>query len=574
MGVSVGLLSEYSRIYPELAETLEELSVGIPKDLILKAGTTFLANQTMDFSSAQWLDIANIWFRTENFPFKEDLIKRVNAFYNKEEIPELAILSPITSLKLIQLGFSKNQEEAIKDEKQIEIDLFKIYLLLNESFTKLQIRSGEYIESNYPHIYLGLLLLNMSFSTSDLTNFIYSREFFAQSVKAMFLSDFIKKEVRLNKHVEMFNKKYNVKSLEEYHSRVYGFLTPISKKTKEGYIEFTIEREEDMDFISRISIQNYSKDDDVDFRIVRGSPLVQTKHKTFRITHPLFITDKLYKGLYFDFSKINEDLTVDDKIPGFRSFYTTNFSEKYLLYQVIEYCFKNRYIQFTGEEIANMGIKGAPDYYIRNGKYVFLIENKDILIKAEVKENPFFEDLEIELKKKFLEESGRGVGINQIIKNIEKVLSYQNAFDKNYKSNNIIIYPILIVHDIVYDTPGLNNLFNDWFFKEIEILKEKGLEVKNIRPLIVLNIDTLIRSAELLRIRKFDFADLLEIYYRNLKPAKKVFKTNEEMKKALTSVYLPSTKVIENWLNENYQSLVRGNKILEYAFSKMKELND
>src|SRR5665647_1059468 len=102
MGVNVVLLAEYSKIYSELNETIEELLVGIPKKLILKAGTTFLAMQTMDYSSANWLEIANMWFRTENFSFKEELIRRINYQYAKEEVNELLMLSPIT-LSLIHI---------------------------------------------------------------------------------------------------------------------------------------------------------------------------------------------------------------------------------------------------------------------------------------------------------------------------------------------------------------------------------------------------------------------------------------------------------------------------------------
>src|SRR4051812_3240678 len=106
----------------------------------------------------------------------------------------------------------------------------------------------------------------------------------------------------------------------------------------------------------------------------------------------------------------------------------------------MRYCLKKKYIQLTGADIENLKIKGAPDYYIRNGNKIFLIENKDILIKAEVKENPLFEDLDMELKKKFLEENGRGIGIKQIVSNIKRVLTQKNSFDTKYNTSKIVIY--------------------------------------------------------------------------------------------------------------------------------------
>jgi len=291
MGVNIGLLTEYSKIYPELSETIEELSFGIPKGLIFKAGTTFLAKQTMDYSSANLFEIADIWFRTENFSFKEDLIKRVKAFYREEEISELTMLSPISSLKLLQLGFTKVERQNLKDEKQIEIDLFKIYLLINESFTSLHNISSGYIDLHYPDEGMGMLLLNMGFSTNDLTNYIYTREFFCQSVKSMFLADFIAKETRLQAHVHLLYKKYAVKSMEEYLSRIYGYLTPIGKKLKEGkkgFIEYNIKNADDKEFALKISVQEYSEKDDIDFKVVRTYPLVKIEDDTYRLTHPLY----------------------------------------------------------------------------------------------------------------------------------------------------------------------------------------------------------------------------------------------------------------------------------------------
>jgi hypothetical protein len=103
---------------------------------------------------------------------------------------------------------------------------------------------------------------------------------------------------------------------------------------------------------------------------------------------------------------------------------------------------------------------------------------------------------------------------------------------------------------------------------EIDLLKETGLEIKNIKPLIILNIDTLIRSAEVLRTGKLNLSELLDLYYSNLKRAQKVFKTEQEMKNVLTSIYLPSTKIIEDWLYNNRQLIPKDSKILEYAFNK------
>jgi hypothetical protein len=571
MGVNVGQLIEYSRVFPDVNDSVSDLLKGIPKDILLKAGTAFLAHQTLDHKSTLWSDIIATWFNYSNLEQKQIFVERVLNNYQKKEISRLNMFAPITSLKVLQLGFEKIDDENQKSRNQIEVDLLKIHLLLNESFAKQQIESTDYIEHTYPELFLGLLLLNMIFSTSDITNFIIDREFFCQSVKAMFLGDFIQRDNLLKTHLARFLDKYGVKSIEEYSARVLGILKPISRKENEGFIELSASTEDDKEFIKKMSVQEYSPTDDVDFKIVRSFPLIQLGENSFRITHPLFCSDKLYKSIYFDLSAINELVPADGKINDFRRYYTSNFSEKYLLYEVLGFCLKKRYIQFTGEEIDKMGIQGAPDYYVRNGKYIFLVENKDVLIKASVKESSVFENLEVELKKKFLRENnGRAVGINQIINNIERVLLKTNAFDTNYKINNIVIFPILIVHDIVYDCPGLNQMFNKWFNEEIARLKAKNLPIQNVKPLVVLNIDTLIRSSGLLRLNKIGLAELCETFYKNQTIKKKKFKSEEELEDALTQTYLPSTKVIEDWLYSNHKGFLQSNQILEYALNKMK----
>lgn len=575
MGITVGLLAEYSRIFSNHKDSIEKLSTGIPKSIFLKAGTSFLNKQLIDQTSINFLDVINWWFNSENNQFKNDLKERAYQSYSKNEIFELAMLSPISSLKLLQIGFSKIDEIYEKDKNTIESDLFKIYLLLNESFTCLHTISGEYIEKNYPDIAVGMLLLNIGFSTNDLTNFIYSREFFCQSVKSFFLLDFIKKEKNLVPHINIFLKNFNIISMTEYITRIYGILKPLGEKMQKGingFIEYSVENISDNEFILKFSVQDYSKVDDLDFRVVRANPFVKFEKEVYRITHPIFIIDKLFKGLYFYLSKINEDINKDVKINSFRSFYTSNFSEKYLFYEVMKYSFNEKYIKFTGAAIDIMGIQGAPDYYIRNGKHIYLFENKDVLIKAEVKEKPFFENLEKELKIKFLEDKkGKGVGIKQIIKNIERILATTNPFDKNYKAHKVIVHPILIIHDIMYDTPGLNHLLNNWFNKELELLKERGFFIENIRPLIVMNIDSLIRVSELLRIGKIDLGELLGVYYKNLNTRKKNFRDEQAMKDSVSNIYLPSTKVIENWLNAKHFNVEKDNKILKYAYEKAKE---
>lgn len=587
MEIKFPIRAEYSQIFPELSESLEGLLVGIPKKLLLQAGTTFLLTQTIDDKDETLPEVIGRWFCHENDQYKTYLIAKLKRLYSYEYLSRLVILTPISSLKLIQLGLIHTQDEPIKERLQIEIDIFKIYLLLNEQYTNLQVLGWKFIEQKYPDIKAPLWLINTGFATSEFTNFVIGREYFCQTVKFLFLYKYLKNEERLSAHLNAFCKYYDVSSLEDYSGRVQGVIKPIAKKIKEGtegFIGLTARNEEEKEHILKLSVQEYTKEEDIDFKVIRSAPLIQISDYTFRISHPVFITDKLYKSIYFDLNRINDSFGEHDKISNFRQFYTSNFSEKYLLYKIIKYCLKDRYIQYSGAELERIGISGNPDYYIRNGKYIFLIENKDVLFSGKIKDPPMehtnkeeislFEKIEMKLKKKFLiKDNGQRVGIGQIVDNIKRVLKKKNDFDKNYKSQNVVIFPVLIVHDIVYDCPGLNILLNYWFQQEVATLRDtEALPAGNIRPLIILNIDSLIRCAELLREGKLTLKDMIESYYEKIKIPKRNFISKEEMRDAYTNTYLSSTEIIEEMCmsNGNYAYLLQNNKILEYAFKECK----
>jgi len=97
-----------------------------------------------------------------------------------------------------------------------------------------------------------------------------------------------------------------------------------------------------------------------------------------------------------------------------------------------------------------------------------------------------------------------------------RVLKMENPFDVNYKPQNVSIYPVIVVHDELYNVPSLNYILNDWFRKELETLAE-GLDVSKVKMLIVLNVDTLIMYADYLRLKKSTLQDLFDKYIETRK---------------------------------------------------------
>ncbi len=92
--------------------------------------------------------------------------------------------------------------------------------------------------------------------------------------------------------------------------------------------------------------------------------------------------------------------------------------------------------------------------------------------------------------------------------------------DREYNVESIRIYPLLIVHDRQFDTLGINKLLQKWFSFELQKIKD-DYPIDKIFPLTIINIDSLIRHQNILRIRgKLRLENLIEEYHNfvNVKP--------------------------------------------------------
>ncbi len=80
----------------------------------------------------------------------------------------------------------------------------------------------------------------------------------------------------------------------------------------------------------------------------------------------------------------------------------------------------------------------------------------------------------------------------QLIESIRRLLKHNFPVDADYHNKEVFIYPVLMIHDLQYDAPGFNYLLNHWFQAELQSLAEEGLFIRHVKPLFVVNIDSLI----------------------------------------------------------------------------------
>jgi hypothetical protein len=211
-----------------------------------------------------------------------------------------------------------------------------------------------------------------------------------------------------------------------------------------------------------------------------------------------------------------------------------------------------------------MKIDGAPDYYIRKSKNILLVESKDFLIAADKKMSFDFNVYEEEFGRILdYEEMPNGKikskAVMQLINSIRRVLKKEFSFDTDYHYKDIFIYPVLLTHDHQYDTPGFNELIDFWFQDALLELQSEGLFIHNVKPLSVVNIDSIIYNQHGLA-NNISLHDILDIYQKNKLVDKKQrkFKSQEEYdsyiedyKEKLMSKLIPFSKFIETYFQEN-----------------------
>lgn len=508
----------------------------IPKKILIDTASFLISFQSGDKFVKDHNELLSEWFGIEN----EDI---ANKIYNKiiqyetTNSTKVIIVNPKASLMLFESVLSYNHDTNTISNKELQILLFKIYLALNTLLNKKDDLIINSIQNynQYPKDICAAI--GSSLPTSDITNYNIKSVLIGQTLKTIFLFEFLKEQhsafILLNKFLERFN----LHDYKDFVKKILQIAYIAIRKQGSGSINITVENDEhyksNIDFLDKLIVNNINiKDSDIDYLTLRTNPLYKIGDSTYRVIFPLFAVEKIFNGLYFLLREINDSLEKASQI-NLRQLITYDFSEKYLFYKILERTFENKYFKLSGEQIK---IDGAPDFYIRNGNKVFIFESKDILIRAELKDSYDFEKYEKALKEKlYYEIKGKNEKPKAVLQlaNFAKILlSYEFNEDKNYKPKCIKIYPIILLHNRQLDILGLNNLINIWFDLEKEKINHIGLSTKNLKRPTIIHIDTLLIMHEQIKSGKYQLDKLLDEYqnYINENKQKKGNKTEQDQK--------------------------------------------
>lgn len=502
---------EFEDVFPEekKEDTLEYLSKVSKKTLLKSIGffnTREVPNFDNFFSNPEIAK--DIYDRVVNY-------SKINIVKNKPET-----VSRQASLKLAELILS-NKKKLLEENKNSSIDddeinLFKAFLVVNRELNKNQ-ELGNTSDSNFEKLVDFSIIFN--FPISDLAIFEnddleFLKLIYTTLVKVEQLFEFLNSKLVFSTLKNHLIKSFNTANQEDFFKEMkYLFGKLLELKTSNNYI-FKVD-----DAKSELFLTSMISDDivtDEDFTYIKIHPLYQIEKHTYSIINYFYIVDKFYRSSKFKLKEIYEsDSILKSKYGNFFSFFNKEFSENFLMKNILDDIFNKQY--FIKKPETEKELDGEPDYYLRQNNNVFIFENKDVLIAKAIKASADIEQINQVLKTKFLGDEKHKVGIGQLINTTEEILEKKFRFDPYVNSkNNLKIYPILLVHDRIFQTLGINYRLNSWYLENLKKRLGDNYDLSNIKSLTVIDIDTLILWSPYLKEKDNRFKEILDNHLKKL----------------------------------------------------------
>jgi|GEM_PF-4738550 hypothetical protein len=243
--------------------------------------------------------------------------------------------------------------------------------------------------------------------------------------------------------------------------------------------EYFIGKEVDLAYIDTLCINTEiaSYREDESFGILRNKFLFKLNQFQFFILNVNFLLDQFYKAQIFSFNAFLKSKNIKGE---FLSEKGKNFTEGIYLPTVLDTCFP-RYTRFYGDSCINSKKDELCDAYLREGNKICLIEFKDVLLNASIKNSADKEKLFAELEKKFLaNQANKPKGVTQLLNAVEDIEYNSVSFDNSVPKANLEIYPVIIYTDTTFGIEGVNKYFKEKFTIGINNLKLQNVVVKEV----------------------------------------------------------------------------------------------
>lgn len=246
---------------------------------------------------------------------------------------------------------------------------------------------------------------------------------------------------------------------------------------------------------------------DESFGLLRNRFLYKIDQYRFLILDVNFLLDQFYKAQVFAFNAL---VKRKNSKSDFLSIKAKDFLEDIYFKHILTACFPY-YIKFLGKECRNSKGEELCDGYLRNSNKVCLIELKDIMLSASIKNSGHRGELIAELSKKFVaNQDNKRKGISQLLDATGDIEKHGIHFDTIETRETIELFPVIVYTDNTFGAPGINRLLGKRFLEGLSSISTERIKVY---PLTFVNLNFFELREEYLSNKHMDLFDMLEAYH-------------------------------------------------------------
>lgn len=518
----IAQMLEYQHVFRGAPRPIDEYIQGIGKEKVLVMSSFFVNCDLLEIQKDPFTFIHS-YFTAANQAFADRFIQVIwSQFGESLQTNSMVALNFINQIalyhiidKALSLPDSANPSYDITSEDQIEY----LMMLLAEN-TKIVKRQAAINKSDMRTMSDAIQqMMACQIADWDYSHVRLEEASMSQMFKCVYFFQFAEQNLPI--HLHCFCTQNGVGDWKQYARCIINVFLPFDEKKGATIVvpDGMPDYQQVVGILDKLSTRHTTEEDDYDFLQLRNCPLYKRMDGNYMILSKLFLVEKLYKSLYFEFKAINDVLPRTAKISDFKSYVGLRFAEEYLCNKILEKSFPRRFFKKSGAEYRAEGFTDSElDFYVRNGNKAFLFECKDALFKSTEKVSYDAIRVKDELQKKMyyvVDERGakKPKALLQLLKNAQRLID-EDVIDRQVNKQNVRVYPIIITHDRAFTSPGVNWMLNQWYLQEIS---DNYPNIANqLQPLVLIDIDTLVLTCSRLQSRRFILEHWIEVYDRQM----------------------------------------------------------
>jgi len=413
-------------------------------------------------------------------------------------------------------NYNENQQEDLP-YPEFAFDLFKTILIYNDKYNdKLDATSNL---TSFRDVFVLDAL--QQYYIRATTPIIYL-------IKFAFMCKFLSDNVQLRNPTISFCQDYGIASPWN----IAKFLIGLYTDTDKNNVKFVLKKTDiPTDFLKDWTIgKEYIAEKrrvTLNFDII-PRPLFECSNDEFIILDFNFFQYTIDQGFFFKIFKktIEPSGSKLSDLNNFLSFIGKEYFENYLCKILLQKIFSNnRQIVHSDDKYQDFLIKASSDNLL-------VIETKMTSVNAKAMENIDFDAFKKEIEDNFLskkEVSGKNKGVYQILHQLKQISDDTNQDEmsgifKIKTAKKLNIYPILLTSDTNYNVFGTNLFINEKCSVDFDEVRKK---FQTVKPVLVLNVNTLIKYFGYFKTNKDSLTDLIKGYFKEIDKRKKKYHSDK-----------------------------------------------